>query len=257
MTEYAKALFQRKHRAPRRHPSPKRVRAFGEGLLALLFPQRANTECGSAAELEAALEDLTDQLAGMLASEATARAFFERVPEVETMLERDARYLHEEDPASVDLDEVVLCYPGFHATAVYRLAHELHALGAPVFARMLTEWVHERTGIDIHPGAKIGCPFFLDHGTGVVIGETAQLGDRVKIFQGVTIGAMSVDKSLRHKKRHPTLEDDCLVYANATILGGDTVIGKGSVIGGNVWITASLPPGSRVKSQCFQGESPP
>ena len=152
----------------------------------------------------------------------------------------------EGDPAADSEDEVVLAYPGFLATAVHRFAHELYRLNVPVFPRVVSEWSHRETGIDIHPGATIGRAFAIDHGTGVVIGETSVIGDRVRIYQGVTLGALAVSKRLAHTKRHPTIEDDVVIYAGATILGGETVIGRGSVIGGNVWLTHSVPPGTRV-----------
>jgi serine O-acetyltransferase len=141
-----------------------------------------------------------------------------------------------------------VAYPSIQAVAIYRLAHELFSLGAPVLARVMSEHAHSRTGIDIHPGARIGRRFFIDHGTGVVIGETSEIGDRVQIYQGVTLGALSPRRGehVRGKKRHPTIEDDVTIYAGATILGGDTVIGRGSVIGGNVWLTRSVPPHTRV-----------
>ena len=149
------------------------------------------------------------------------------------------------DPAATGSDEVIFCYPGLYAITVYRLANELYRLGAKLIPRMMTELAHEKVGIDIHPGAQIGNSFFIDHGTGVVIGETTVIGDRVRIYQGATLGAMTVtDRSAdAGKKRHPTLEDDVVVYAGATILGGDTVIGKGAVIGGNCWVTSSVEPG--------------
>ena len=160
---------------------------------------------------------------------------------------------YDSDPAATGIDEIVACYPGLYAIAVYRVAHHLLGLGAEVLPRMLTEHAHSRTGIDIHPGATIGESFFIDHGTGIVIGETSTIGDRVRIYQGVTLGALSIrdrgraDKPRRPgSKRHPTIEDDVIIYANATILGGNTVIGQGAVVGGNAWITYSVPPRTRV-----------
>jgi serine O-acetyltransferase len=153
------------------------------------------------------------------------------------------------DPAAVSVDEVVATYPGFQAIAYYRLAHELHQLGVPMIPRFFTEYVHGATGIDIHPAATVGRAFFIDHGTGVVIGATAVIGDNVKIYQGVTLGALQVDKSLANTKRHPTIEDGCVIYANSTILGGNTVVGHDSVIGGNTWLTQSVPPFSVVLHQ--------
>ena len=152
------------------------------------------------------------------------------------------------DPAAKSLDEIVFCYPGVAAVTVYRLAHELHRLGVPLIPRMMTEYAHGKTGIDIHPGATIGRRFFIDHGTGVVIGETTQIGDGVKLYQGVTLGALSFPRDektgqiVRDAKRHPTIEDDVVIYANATILGGETVIGHHSVIGSSAWITRSIAP---------------
>ena len=164
-----------------------------------------------------------------------------------TRLMEDVRFAFESDPAARSVDEIILCYPGFLAVFVYRLAHILYLRGIPLLPRMMSEYAHSKTGIDIHPGAKIASPFFIDHGTGVVIGETAEIGRYVKIYQGVTLGAKSInvrDKS--QGKRHPTIGDRCIIYAGATILGGDTVIGEGSVIGGNVWLTHSVSPGTTV-----------
>lgn len=176
-----------------------------------------------------------------------AIAFLEQLPELRRILALDAQAAYDGDPACKSLDEVIFCYPGFEAVTVYRLAHLLHELGVPLIPRMMTEWAHSRTGIDIHPGAKIGKHFFIDHGTGVVIGETCEIGDHVKIYQGVTLGALSFPtdaegKLVRGLKRHPTIEDRVVIYANATILGGETVIGHDSVIGSSVWLTSSVPP---------------
>jgi serine O-acetyltransferase len=173
------------------------------------------------------------------------------LPELRAELGRDVLAAFESDPAASGVDEIVACYPGLYAIAIYRVAHRLLAEGAEVLPRMLTEYAHSRTGIDIHPGATIGESFFIDHGTGIVVGETCLIGNRVRIYQGVTLGALSVRDRGRTdkpnpKKRHPTIEDDVIIYANATILGGDTVIGRGAVVGGNAWITYSVPPGIRV-----------
>lgn len=184
------------------------------------------------------------------AAEVVTR-FFERLPEVADLVEDDVQAAYDGDPAATGLDEVILAYPGVKAVFTYRLAHELHRLGVPLIPRVMTEFAHNETGIDIHPGARIGRSFFIDHGTGVVIGETTDIGDRVKLYQGVTLGAISFPKDERGKlirgaKRHPTVEDDVVIYSEATILGGETVIGHGSVIGGSVWLTASVPPHTRV-----------
>ena len=177
--------------------------------------------------------------------------FVERLPHIRALLAEDVEASFAGDPAATGLEEIVLAYPAIRALSIYRIAHELSALGVPLLPRIMSEHAHDRTGIDIHPGARIGRRFFIDHGTGVVIGETAEVGDRVRIYQGVTLGAASLRESspLRGRKRHPTVEDDVTIYAGATILGGETVIGAGSVIGGNVWLTSSVPPGSRVVAE--------
>ena len=177
--------------------------------------------------------------------------FLERLPEVLDLLEADVRAAYEGDPAASCLEEVVLAYPGVKAIFTYRIAHLLCQLSVPLIPRIMTEFAHNETGVDIHPGARVGREFFIDHGTGVVIGETTVIGDRVKLYQGVTLGALSFPREgggglVRGTKRHPTLEDDVVVYAGATILGGETVVGRGSVIGGNVWLVTSVPPYSRV-----------
>jgi serine O-acetyltransferase len=182
---------------------------------------------------------------------AITRRLLAALPEVRAMLAKDVLAAFEQDPAASGIDEIVACYPGLYAIAIYRTAHKLRGLGAEVVPRMLTEYAHSRTGIDIHPGATIGASFFIDHGTGIVVGETSRIGNRVRIYQGVTLGALSVrdrsrDDGQAGKQRHPTIEDDVTIYANATILGGRTVIGRGAVVGGNAWITFSVPPGVRV-----------
>jgi serine O-acetyltransferase len=152
------------------------------------------------------------------------------------------------DPAAKSLEEVILTYPGFYALCVHRVAHELHRLGVPLIARLFSEYAHSKVGIDIHPAARIGKNLFMDHGTGIVIGETAEIGDNVKIYQGVTLGALYVEKKLSDVKRHPTVEDNVVIYANATILGGKTVVGHDSVIGGGAWLTRSVVPYSLVSN---------
>ncbi len=176
--------------------------------------------------------------------------FIERLPELRALIRLDLRAAYESDPAATGIDEILLTYPGAYAVTVFRLAHALLQEGAVIVPRMMTELAHRRTGIDIHPGAQIGHSFFIDHGTGVVIGETTLIGDRVRIYQGVTLGALTVPQGEARpepgKRRHPTLEDDVVIYANATILGGETVIGKGAVIGGNAFITSSVAPGTKI-----------
>jgi len=176
--------------------------------------------------------------------------FVARLPELRAMIRLDLRAAYESDPAATGIDEILLTYPGAYAVTVYRIAHALRKEGAVIVPRMMTELAHRRTGIDIHPGAEIGHSFFIDHGTGVVIGETTLIGDRVRIYQGVTLGALTVPQGAARpeagKRRHPTIEDDAVIYANATILGGETIIGRGAVIGGNAFITSSVAPGTKI-----------
>ncbi|HVU50479.1 MAG TPA: serine O-acetyltransferase [Polyangia bacterium] len=185
-------------------------------------------------------------------SRALTARLLDALPDIRAQLGKDVLAAYDSDPAATGIDEIVACYPGLYAIAVYRVANRLLRLGGEVLPRMLTEQAHSRTGIDIHPGATIGASFFIDHGTGIVLGETSHIGDRVRIYQGVTLGALSIrdrglsDKPQASKKRHPTIEDDVIIYANATILGGNTVIGQGAVVGGNAWITYSVPPRTRV-----------
>ena len=183
-------------------------------------------------------------------AEAALKHLVESLPEIREMLLEDIQAAFEGDPAAKYLDEIVLSYPCIEAIATYRIAHLLYELDVPIIPRIISERAHSRTGIDIHPGAKIGSRFFIDHGTGVVIGETTTIGNNVKLYQGVTLGALSpFDKEgnpRKGEKRHPDIEDDVIIYANATILGGATVIGRGAVIGGNTWITKSVPPGKCV-----------
>jgi serine O-acetyltransferase len=176
--------------------------------------------------------------------------FLQALPELRAALGADVEASYEGDPAATGTDEVIFCYPGLYAITCYRMANRLLREGASIIPRMITEHAHEKTGIDIHPGASIGRWFFIDHGTGIVIGETTSIGERVRIYQGVTLGALSVPKgkarAAESQKRHPTIEDEVIIYANATILGGETVIGRGAVIGGNCWVTASVEPGARL-----------
>jgi len=179
-------------------------------------------------------------------AEILVSGFFNELPAIRAQLDTDIHAAWKGDPAAKSVEEVILSYPGLEAIMVYRLAHFFWTREVPLIPRMMSEIVHSRTGVDIHPGAVIGESFFIDHGTGVVIGETSVIGKNVKVYQGVTLGALSVKKELAGRKRHPTIEDDVTIYAGATILGGGTIIGRGSVIGGNVWITSTVPPGSTV-----------
>jgi serine O-acetyltransferase len=180
--------------------------------------------------------------------------FFDELPHIRSLLALDMEATFRGDPAAKSTEEVIMSYPGFYAITVHRLAHFFWERQVPLIPRMMSEVLHGRTGIDIHPGATIGESFFIDHGTGVVIGETTLIGKNVKLYQGVTLGALSVRKEEADKKRHPTIEDDVTIYAGATILGGKSVIGHGSIIGGNVWLTGSVPPHTRVYNKTGERE---
>jgi serine O-acetyltransferase len=175
-------------------------------------------------------------------------AFHHQLPDIRAKISMDMEAAYDGDPAAKSTEEIILAYPGLEAIAVYRMAHALHQLGVALIPRMMTEWAHSRTGIDIHPGARIGDHFFIDHGTGVVIGETTDIGNWVKMYHGVTLGALSTSggQSLKDEKRHPTIDDRVTIYPNATILGGESHIGEGTTVNGNVFLTSSVPPNSRV-----------
>lgn len=231
------------------------TRRFVEDVLAILFPHYSETHRCDSTEIEAEVSRLESTLAGLMSSlgdvydipaSASAGQFIKELPSIHETLIGDAKAIYYGDPAAFSVDEVILCYPGFYAICVHRVAHALWLLGFPLLPRLATEHAHKHTGIDIHPGAQIGHSFFIDHGTGVVIGETAEIGNGVKIYQGVTLGALTVDRDLKSRKRHPTIEDNVVIYANATILGGETVIGHDTVVAGNAWITDSVPPFSLV-----------
>lgn len=227
---------------------------FADAALALLLPHYAPAGSAVAAEVERELDRLHQRLDAFLLAQrlpesraiAVWNGFVAGLPALAEGLEQDARATADADPAARSTDEVLLAYPGFFALACHRLAHLLAAQGVELLPRLIGEFAHRQTGIDIHPGARIGRALAIDHGTGIVIGETTVIGNRVRIYQGVTLGALSVRKDLAQSKRHPTIEDDVVIYANATILGGDTVIGAGSIIGGNVWLTHSVGSGSVV-----------
>src|SRR5262245_4164407 len=225
--------------------------AYYVGDLVDRLHDRFTQQIGRALRHEAGVTDCdTDQDYEAL-GQAKTMLFLERLPEIRQTLATDVQAAYDGDPACKSLDEVIFCYPGLEAITVYRLAHVLYELDIPFIPRMMTEWAHSRTGIDIHPGAKIGRHFFIDHGTGVVIGETTDIGEHVKLYQGVTLGALSFKTDdtgnlVRGHKRHPTLEDRVVVYASATILGGNTVIGHDAVIGSSVWLTHSVTPHATV-----------
>ncbi|MFC3879305.1 serine O-acetyltransferase EpsC [Algoriphagus namhaensis] len=239
-------------------PSPKAVQDFFSELLGLLFPEFTVNKIEQREEVEAELLRLEQVLAGILIrnphlhqgeGNTIARAFFEKLEPVFDQINEDIDAMYAGDPAAKSRTEIVRSYPGFFAIAAYRIAHELHVLNIKLIPRIITEFAHSRTGIDIHPGATIGHHFCIDHGTGVVIGETTQIGNHVKIYQGVTLGALSVNKEDADSKRHPTIGDGVVIYAGATILGGETHIGEGSVVGGNVWLTKSVPANSKIYYQ--------
>lgn len=234
-------------------PSKGDVTKLVDDILALLFPQHAADAAISVGEAAARLAGVRAEIGRVLCAVVTrgrsqelAERFMTLLPGIYEHLLADAEAIAAGDPAAESLDEVIVAYPGFLAITVHRIAHGLHRLGTPILPRLLAEIAHTRTGIDIHPGATIGRSVSIDHGTGVVIGESAVIGDEVKIYQGVTLGALSVSKSAVGAKRHPTIEDRVVLYANATVLGGETRVGHDSVIGGNVWLTTSVPPRSFV-----------
>ncbi|SHL53457.1 serine O-acetyltransferase [Hymenobacter psychrotolerans] len=229
---------------------------LADNLLQLLFPERGGQPLLRADAIAATLIQQQNDLAALLAhvplpeaAAAVAAGLMSRLPALRDALLQDAAAILAADPAAQGLDEVISTYPGFYAIALHRIAHALYQLQVPRVPRIISEFAHHRTGIDIHPGARIGASFCIDHGTGIVIGETAVIGAHVKIFQGVTLGALSVRKELQGIKRHPTIEDHSVIYAGATILGGNTVVGSHSIIGGNVWLTDSVPSHSRVYHQ--------
>jgi serine O-acetyltransferase len=219
-------------------PSHSSITKLVEEILSLLFPQLSETRFRS-------IEEINDDPFNSKAERSLAQ-FRVQLPIIYEILLSDAKAIAKGDPAAKNVSEVIRSYPGFYAIAVYRIAHLFYTLNIPFLPRILTEYAHEKTGIDINPGAKIGTGFCIDHGTGIVIGETAVIGNNVKIYQGVTLGALSVAKEMARTKRHPTIENNVIIYAGATILGGSTVVGQNSIIGGNVWLVKSVPPLSRV-----------
>ena len=250
---FAALLAEERLAGDRGFPLKRDVAVFVDELLGILFGQLSEGAAGTADELQArltlAVRDLRRLVAPLAELGETDRivdAFAAALPDIHDRLQQDAQAITEGDPAAESLDEVISAYPGFLAIAIHRIGHELCGLGVPILPRLLAEVAHTRTGIDIHPGATIGRSFCIDHGTGIVIGETAVIGDDVKLYQGVTLGALSVAKSNAGKKRHPTIEDRVVLYANATVLGGDTVVGHDSVVGGNAFLTGSLPADSIV-----------
>jgi serine O-acetyltransferase len=235
-------------------PPIENAHRFLENMVNFLFPIKADKECVPAQielnmlQLQIDFKDLLRRQEKYLKKpiDELSETFFSSIPDVYDALIADAKSFIEFDPAARSIEGVIIYYPGFYSITVYRLAHELYKLDIPFLPRIMTEYAHSKTGIDIHPGATIGENFFIDHGTGVVIGETTIIGDNVKIYQGVTLGAICVQKDMANVKRHPTIEDNVIIYSGTSILGGDTVVGHNSVIGGNVWLTKSVDPYSVV-----------
>lgn len=254
---FAELLYKVNHSYCADVPSMIETHSFVDDILQLLFPIKGNHRLDKR-EIEIRLERMKLRLKELLiplekmmkeSPEHISDHFFNQLPEVFKNLLDEAEIFLKSDPAARCVEEVVLCYPGYTCLAVHRLAHILYELEVPVLPRIMSEYVHSLTGIDIHPGARIGKNFFIDHGTGIVIGETTIIGDNVKIYQGVTLGALYVDKKLNSTKRHPTIEDNVIIYAGSAILGGKTVVGHDTIIGGNVWLTESVLPYSVVYRQ--------
>lgn len=250
MEDFYRHLFLKQQEA-QDMPSNTRIWEWARGVFRLLFPERNPEKLHTVEALQARFKVLENEFYDLLLlskacsdcdTKKTVKGFFEALPQLYEVMLTDAQAILDGDPAAKSLREVTRTYPGFLATCIYRMAHQLWLDELPLIPRILTEYAHERTGIDIHPGATVGEYLHIDHGTGVVIGETTVIGKHVKLYQGVTLGALSVDKVLAGQQRHPTIEDHVIIYAGATILGGDTRIGHHSVIGGNVWLTSSVEP---------------
>ena len=253
--EFTKTLKERRDDHSLGFQMKKETQEFVDNMLAVLFPHFCKEGFFTVEEIESRLVLLERDLKSLLIPIIKDKhlilgeivtQFMKKLPEIHEKLWLDAEAITSGDPAAESVDEVILAYPGFTAIAYYRLAHEFYILHIPIFPRLITEYAHQLTGIDIHPGSHIGSSFAIDHGTGIVIGESSIIGNNVKMYQGVTLGALSVDKKFAKSKRHPTIEDDVVIYAQAIILGGETIVGHNSVIGGNVWLTASVPPFSSV-----------
>jgi serine O-acetyltransferase len=252
---FAKTLKDRRDNHSLGFQLKQEVQEYVDNLLAVLFPHFCKEGFFTEGEIESRLVLLERDLKRLLLPilkdtslnvDEIAVRFMHALPSIHDKLWLDAEAITSGDPAAESIDEVILAYPGFTAIALYRLAHEFYLMRVPIFPRLITEYAHQMTGIDVHPGAQIGSSFAIDHGTGIVIGESSIIGNNVKMYQGVTLGALSVDKKFAKSKRHPTVEDDVVIYAQAIILGGETIVGRQSVIGGNVWLTSSVPPFSSV-----------
>lgn len=252
------AEIYQKHQNTHPFPATSEIKKLFTKIVLTLFPEQTKSHAKSLDELKSIWEGLENSLESILHTmkndlndtpQKITKQFLDKIPEIHRILLTDVEAMVNGDPAATTDYEVIRTYPGFYALAFYRLAHGLYEVNVPLIPRILTEYAHSKTGIDIHPGAKIGQYFFMDHGTGIVIGETCEIGERVKIYQGVTLGALSVDKKLASTKRHPTIEDGVVIYSGATILGGDTVVGKNSTIGGNVWLTHSVMASTKIYHQ--------
>lgn len=246
-------LFQQHQKSNKSFPDKELAVAFIDGFFEFLFipeSQKKLSEFELSKEYESYKSHLCTLIYDVVAdgekTQEISNLFFDEIPNIYNALLKDAAAILQFDPAAESMEEVLVAYPGFYATAVYRLSNQLWKQGVKLLPRVFAEYAHSKTGIDIHPGATIGSSFFIDHGTGIVIGETTVIGNNVKIYQGVTLGALSVNKAQAKSKRHPTIEDNVVIYSGATILGGDTIIGSNSVIGGNVWLTNSVLPESIV-----------
>lgn len=244
-----------KHQVSNDYPATSEVCQLVTKMMILMFPEQSAKNYQSTQDIQNVISIYEKEWAKLLSvmsnklsdsPETIASKFIQKLPEVYNKLVLDVKAIMLGDPAARSEFEVIRAYPGFYAIVFYRLAHELHQLQVPLIPRVIAEFAHSKTGIDIHPGAIIGNNFYIDHGTGIVIGETAIIGDNVKIYQGVTLGALSVSKDKQDSKRHPTIESNVIIYAGATILGGETVVGHDSIVGGNVWLTESIPPFTRV-----------
>ena len=252
--QFYRQIFD-KHRHVDAVPSNKEITGWAMQVIRLLFPEQSKQVFEGVEQLQAEFTRLQNELCFIMNSTKACQGnendhlsadFFDHLPEVYRLLNTDILAIFNGDPAARSEFEVIRTYPGFFAISFYRLANSLYKHGIPLIPRILTEHAHSKTGIDIHPAAEIGEFFYIDHGTGIVIGESCIIGKNVKLYQGVTLGALSVAKSMAYTKRHPTVEDNVVIYSGATILGGDTIIGHDSTIGGNVWLTKSVEPNSTV-----------
>ena len=249
LKEFPNYLFDQYNKFRKEVPSMIKAHNFTDNIINFLFPVKTERRCTqpqielNLAQLQLDFKDLLGPLEKVLDEpiDINTEKFFKKLPEIYESLIKDAKIFLDSDPAARSIESVILYYPGFYSIAIYRLSHVLYKLKIPFLPRMIGEYAHSNTGIDIHPGAEIGENFFIDHGTGVVIGETTIIGNNVKIYQGVTLGAIYVKKSMGGKKRHPTIEDNVIIYSGSTILGGDTVVGHDTIVGGNVWLTKSVP----------------